>query len=57
MKRNLRKEKGKLAKENLKAIRDYFISLSNSISEGNTPVVKPVQQLYEKYVVPDIKEK
>lgn len=42
---------------NLDAIRDYFISLSDLISEGYTPIVKPVQRLYEKYVVPDIKKK
>lgn len=42
---------------NLDAIREYFISLSDLISEGHTPIVKPVQRIYEKYVVPDIKKK
>jgi hypothetical protein len=49
--------KSKIIQSNLKSIRDYFINLSDAISNGYTPVVKPVLGIYEKYVLPDIKKK
>ncbi|MGE5684880.1 MAG: hypothetical protein ACM3ZS_07030, partial [Nitrososphaerota archaeon] len=42
---------------NLTAIRDYFISLSDAISNGHTPLMNPVIRMYERYVLPDIKKK
>lgn len=42
---------------NLKVIRDYFLWLSDQISDGKTPIPKPIERLYVKYVLPDIKKK